>query len=121
KNYQWIETTTGAVKGEVKSTKVSNCYYDVTGTLEKVQTSATEPKAKPGIRGAIQRDEQKDMAAYIQKATALVKSYMPPLIEKLEASKAAGKMSVDFLPGGSNVRLNFHDYQLPGDNFWVSL
>lgn len=121
KNYQWIETTVVSVKGEVKTTKVANCYYDVTGTLQKVQVSETQPKSKPGIRGAIQRDAAKDMTAYMDKATALVKSYMPPSAEKIQASKDAGKMSVDFLPGGSNVRLNFHDYQLPGDNFSVSL
>ena len=121
KNYQWIETTVVSVKGEVKSTKVANCYYDVTGTLQKVQTSETAPKSKPGIRGAIQRDAAKDMTAYMDKAVALVKSYMPPSAEKIQASKDAGKMSVDFLPGGQNVRLNFHDYQLPGDNLSVSL
>jgi flavin-binding protein dodecin len=121
KNYQWIETTVVSVKGEVKSTKVANCYYDVTGTLQKVQTSETGPKAKPGIRGAIQKDEQKDMTAYMDKAVALVKSYMPPSAEKIQASKDAGKMSVDFLPGGSNVRLNFKDYNLPGDTLSVSL
>jgi hypothetical protein len=122
KNYQWIETTTVAVKGDVKSTKVNSCFYDVTGTLQKVQMSASAPPPKKfGIRGAIQKDAQKDMAAYMEKAVALVKSYIPPIPEKLQAAKDAGKMSVDFLPGGQNLRLNFHDYQLPGDNLSVSL
>ena len=121
KNYQWIETTVVSLKGEVKTTKVANCYYDVTGTLQKVQTSETAPKPKPGIRGAIAKDKTKDMTEYMDKAVALVKSYMPPSGEKIQASKDAGKMSVDFLPGGQNVRLNFHDYQLPGDNLSVSL
>jgi len=122
KNYQWIETTTVAVKGDVKSTKVNSCFYDVTGTLQKVQMSASAPPPKKfGIRGAIQKDKQEEMATYMDKAVALVKSYVPPVAEKLEGAKAAGKMSVDFLPGGQNVRLNFHDYQLPGDNLSVSL
>jgi len=121
KNYQWIETTVVSLKGEVKTTKVANCYYDVTGTLQKVQTSETAPKPKPGIRGAIAKDKTKDMTEYMDKAVALVKSYMPPNGEKIQASKDAGKMSVDFLPGGKNVRLNFHDYEMPGDNLSVSL
>jgi hypothetical protein len=50
-----------------------------------------------------------------------VKSYVPPDAEKLQASKDAGKMSVDFLPGGQNLRLNFGDYKLPGDKVSVSL
>lgn len=122
KGYQWIETTTVTVKGDVKSTKVNSCFYDVTGTLQKVQMSASAPPPKKfGIRGAIQKDAQKDMTDYIDKAVALVKSYIPPIPEKLQSAKDAGKMSVDFLPGGQNTRLNFHDYQLPGDNLSVSL
>ena len=121
RGYQWIETTEVAVKGEVKSTKVNSCFYDVTGALQKVQMSATAPKLKPGIRGAIIKDKTKDMTEYMDKAVALVKSYVPPIPEKLQMAKDAGKMSVDFLPGGQNVRLNFHDYQLPGDNLSVSL
>ena len=121
RNYQWIETTTVAVKGDVKTTKVNNCYYDVTGTLQKIETSSTAPKSKPGLRGAIQKDASKDMAAYLGKATALVKTYPPPVPEKLQSAKDTGKMSIDFLPGGQNIRLNFHDYHLPGDNLSVSL
>jgi hypothetical protein len=63
----------------------------------------------------------KDISAYMEKAVALVKSYMPPVPEKLQALKDAGKMSVDFLPGGQNLRLNFADYQLPGDKLSISL
>jgi len=119
--YQWIETTTVAVKGDVKSTKVNSCFYDVTGTLQKVQMSASAPPPKKfGIRGAIQKDAQKDMTAYMDKAVALVKLYVPPVPQKLQTVKDTGKMSVDFL-AGQNVRLNFHDYQLPGDNLSVSL
>jgi hypothetical protein len=122
KGYQWIQTTTVSVKGEVKSTKVDSCFYDVTGTLQKVQMSASAPPEKKfGIRGAIQKDAQKDMADYMDKAVALVKSYIPPIPEKLQSAKDAGKMSVDFLPGGQNVRLNFRDYNMPGDTVSVSL
>jgi hypothetical protein len=122
RNYQWIETTTVSVKGEVKSTKVTSCFYDVTGALQKVpMSSSPEPKKKPGIRGAIQKDKQEEMSDYMKQAVALVKSYVPPIPEKLQAAKDAGKMSVDFLPGGQNLRLNFGDYHLPGDKLSVSL
>jgi hypothetical protein len=122
KNYQWIETTEVSYKGEVKSTKANSCFYDVTGALQKVQMSASAPpKKKPGIRGAIAKDKMEDMTEYMDKAVGLVKFYMPPNAEKIQASKDAGKMSVDFLPGGQNVRLNFHDYHISGDNHSVSL
>lgn len=122
KNYQWMETTVVSYKGEVKSTKISNCYYDVNGTLVKMPVSETAASAPTfGIRGAIARDKKKELTDDMQKAVALVKTYIPPDPAKIEASKAAGKMSMDFLPGGQNIRLNFRDYQLPGDVFSCSM
>jgi len=122
KNYQWMETTTVAVKGEVKSTKINNCYYDVNGVLQKEpQSSSPAPEKKRGLRGAIMEDKQEEMSDYMKKAVALVKTYIPPNSEKIQASKDAGKMSVDMLAGGQNIRLNFHDYELPGDNLSISL
>jgi|WetSurMetagenome_2_1015567.scaffolds.fasta_scaffold169788_2 hypothetical protein len=122
KNYQWMETTTVAVKGEVKSTKINNCYYDVNGVLQKEpQSSSPAPEKKRGLRGAIIADKTEEMTDYMKKAVALVKTYVPPAAEKIQASKDAGKMSIDMLPGGQNVRLNFHDYELPGDNLSISM
>ena len=46
KTYQWLETTTVSVNGEVKSTKESNCYYDVTGTVQKVPVAASPAPEK---------------------------------------------------------------------------
>jgi hypothetical protein len=122
KTYQWMETTVVSLKGDVKSTKVSNCYYDVTGTLQKEPASASPaPEKKRGIRGAIVADKTEELTDYMQKAVALVKTYIPPNPMKIQASKDAGKMSVDTLPGGTNIRVNFHDYEMPGDNLSVSM
>jgi len=122
KSYQWIETTVIAIKGEEKSTKVNSCYYDVTGAVQKVPLSATPPPAKkPGIRGAIIKNKTEEMTDYMKAAVALVKSYVPPTSEKIQASKDGGKMTMDFPPGGKNIRVNFHDYQLPGDNLSISM
>jgi hypothetical protein len=122
KTYQWLETTTVSVKGEVKSTKESNCYYDVTGTVQKVPVAASPaPEKKRGIRGAIIADKTEEMTDYMQKAVALVKTYIPPTPEKIQASKDAGKMTLGSAPGGKNIVLSFHDYQMPGDDLAVTL
>jgi len=122
KGYQWIETTVVSHDGEEKSRTTKSCYYDVTGTLQKVEMSSTPPpKKKPGLRGAIQKDEQAKVTDYMKKAVALVKSYMPPNPEKIQASKEAGNMSMDLLAGGSGVKLHFKNYELPGDDLWASL
>ncbi len=122
KTYQWLETTTVSVKGEVKSTKESNCYYDVTGSLQKMPVAASPaPDKKRGIRGAIIAGKTEELTDYMQKAVALVKTYIPPTPEKIQASKDAGKMTLGSAPGGQNVVLNFGSYQLPGDNLSVTL
>ena len=110
KGYQWMQTTVVTLKGDVKSTKVSRCYYDATGTLQKEPVSAS-----PAL------ENERDLTDTTQKAVALVKTYVPPNPLKLQARKDAGKVSLDSAPGGRNIRVNFHDYEVPGDNLSVTM
>ena len=107
RSYQWMQTTVVTLKGEVRSTKVSKCYYDATGTLQKEPVSASPAP--------------EHLTDVMQKAVALVKSYIPPNPLKLQARKDAGKVSLDAAPGGGNIKINFHDYEVPGDNLSVTL
>ena len=55
-HYEWIETTVISMKGEEKSRTQSRCYYDATGSLQKVEqnTHADQGGRKPrGLRGKI--------------------------------------------------------------------
>jgi len=110
KGYQWMQTTVVTLKGDVKSTKVSRCYYDATGTLQKEPVSAAPAPAN-----------ERDLTETMQKAVALVKTYVPPNPLKLQARKDAGKVSLDSAPGGHGLRVTFHDYEVPGDNLSVTL
>jgi len=110
KGYQWTQTTVVTLRGDVKTTKVSRCYYDATGTLQKEPVSAS-----PAL------ENERDLTDTTQKAVALVKTYVPPNPLKLQARKDAGKVSLDSAPGGQNIRVNFHDYEVPGDNLSVTM
>ncbi len=110
KGYQWMQTAVMTLKGEVKSTKVSRCYYDATGTLQKEPVSASPAP-----------ENERELTDTMQKAVALVKTYVPPNPLKLQARKDAGKVSLDAAPGGQNIRVNFHDYEVPGDNLSVTI
>jgi len=110
KGYQWTQTTVVTLKGDVKSTKVSRCYYDATGTLQKEPVSASPAPAN-----------ERDLTDAMQKAVALVRTYVPPNPLKLQARKDAGKVSLDSAPGGHGLRVNFRDYEVPGDNLSVTL
>ena len=129
KKYEWIETTTISVKGEQKSQTVDQCYYDVTGTLQKVQTSeSAAPQKRPRgpfgrapVRSEIAESKKEGMEDYMKSAVALMQSYVPPDPSKLQALQQAGQMTIQPLEPGKTLRLTFTGYEKPGDSFAVDL
>jgi hypothetical protein len=116
RTYQWVETTVVSLKGEVKSTMQSSCYYGADGALQKTPISASPPPApKPGLRGRIVESKKQELTDTMKQAVALVKSYVPPNPALIQRSKDTGKASMEVLQPGKLIRLVFRDYQLPGD------
>ena len=122
KQYQWIETTVISLKGEEKSSKEEQCYYDVDGTVQKVPlTAPPEEKEKRGLRGKIVEHKKEEISDSMKAAVALVKTYVPPSAEKIQACKDAGNLSITPLPGGNSVQLSFKNYEKPGDTLSVTM
>ncbi len=122
RTYQWVETTTVSMKGEVKSQKQMSCYYGADGTLQKLPISATPPpKKKGGLRGKIAESKKEELTQTMQQAVALVKSYVPPDPALIQRSVDAGKASIEVLQPGKIVRLVFRDYRLPGDTLGITM
>lgn len=121
RQYQWIETTVVSLKGEEKSRKQNRCYYGADGVLQKVPVSASVPEKKRGLRGRIAEHKKEELTEYMQQAVDLVKSYVPPTPDRIQAVKDAGKVSVDLIEPGKRIRLNFRDYLKPGDTLSVEL
>jgi hypothetical protein len=122
RSYQWVETTTVSLKGEVKSTTQNSCYYGADGTLQKMPISASPPpEQKRGLRGKIVESKKAELSDAMKQAVALVKSYVPPDAALIQRSKDAGKASMEVLQPGKLIRLVFRDYQLPGDMLAVSV
>lgn len=122
RTYQWVETTTVSLNGEQKSMKQVQCYYGADGNLQKIPISQSAPGKTPGgLRGKIAQNKKEELTAEMQQAVALVKSYLPPDPNRLEASKAAGKVSMDVLQPGQVIRLVFRDYRLAGDSMGITL
>lgn len=124
RKYEWIETTVVTMKGEEKSRKQDRCYYGAEGTLQKVpvSTEASDSKRTPrGIRGKIVENKKEEMSDYMKEAVALLKSYVPPDPARIQAVADAGKLAI--IPGGSGkpVKLEFRDYQVPGDTMAVEI
>jgi len=122
-SYEWIETTTVTHDGDPVSTTVKNCYYDVNGQLEKVQTS--ESKASGGLPGIlppgrllkkIGEHRAKETQEYIKKAVALIHTYVPPDPNAIQMVVNSGNMSMQMLEPGRKIQLTFKNYKLPGDS-----
>jgi hypothetical protein len=122
KQYEWIETTVVSLKGEEKSRKQERCYYGADGKLQKIEVSASpQPEPKRGLRGRIIEKKKEELTDYMKSAVALVKTYVPPNPAKIQAAKDAGKVSIEVLEPGKRARLNFRDYEKPGDNLGVEV
>jgi hypothetical protein len=116
KTYEWIETTTTFVKGEEKSKKQNQCYYGVDGKLVKVETGgSTQAKSKGGLRGKVVANKKEEMADYIDKAIKKIQTYLPPDAEKIQQIYGAGKTAIQMLEPGKKFKLDFPDYNQPGD------
>lgn len=121
RQYEWIETTTVLLKGEPKSQLQERCYYGADGNLQKVPVAAPPPaKEKRGLRGKIVENKKEEMSDYMKEAVALVKRYLPPDPAKIDAVKAAGRLSVSPQPG-NKVRLALASYLKPGDTLTLEM
>jgi len=120
RQYEWIEVTILSLKGEEKSRTEYRCYWGADGKVQKVPVGATpSTDKKRGLRGKIAKKKQAEITEYLENAVELVKSYVPPDPERIEAVKNAGKIS--FTPAGARIRIDFRDYQKPGDTLGVDL
>lgn len=122
RQYEWVETTVVSLKGEEKSRKQERCYYGADGGIQKIELSATPvPEKKRGLRGRLAERKKEELTDYMKQAVALVKTYVPPSPAKIQAAKDAGKVTIEVLEPGKRARLNFRDYEKPGDNLGLEL
>ena len=77
RKYEWIETTTVSLKGEVKSQKQNRCYYGADGKIQKVPIGEAAPQEQPSgrrgrIRSPIIAKKKGEMTDYMKQAASLV-------------------------------------------------
>jgi hypothetical protein len=120
RSYSWIEETQLSYKGELKNTKVESCQYGPDGRVVKTALSDPPPQEqKRGLRGRIVEKKKGEMKEEMESATALVKSYIPPTPDKIQAAIAASTVSLS--PAGPGaVAITFKDYNKPGDSMMLT-
>src|SRR6476661_7877548 len=101
KQYSWVETTQVSMKGEVKKEEQKQCFYGADGKVQKTPLSGAAPPQKQqsqeggGRRGGrvkknIVENKVEDLKDYLEKVAALVKDYVPPDPQNIQAAQAAG-------------------------------
>ena len=129
--YTWIEKTEVSLKGEVKSTKIDSCRYGPEGTVQKTPLSEPQPKAeadtrrgpkaraKAGMKDRVVEKKTGEMKQEMEAAVALVRQYLPPSSDKIQAAMAAGRITK--VPGAATTALKIADYEKAGDSLTLTL
>jgi len=127
KTYTWTETTKISLKGEVKKQEQNQCQYGPDGKVQKtpIQNAADSqpPQQESGgggrrggaVKKAIVEKKVDDLKEYMQKVGALVRDYVPPDRQKIQAAQAAGNVSVQ-PPASGLATVTIKNYEKQGDS-----
>jgi hypothetical protein len=130
KAYEWIETIVVQRDGEQMARIQNRVYYGADGKPQKVQLSSTQSQQSTGrtprgIRGAIRtkvvENKKEELTEYMKAAVKTVKLYVPPDPDQIKKVREAGKVSFTPLDSGKRVRLDFRDYEKPGDTLSMEM
>ena len=120
--YQWVETTQIALKGEPKPPKQNLCSYGPDGQVQKVPIGEQQQQQPSGRQGRVKErvveKKKEEMQDYMQDVKSVIGMYVPPNPQKMEAAFQAHNVSL--VPGGGVVQLVFKNYAQPGDQMTIS-
>ena len=115
--YYWTETTQISLKGEVKKEVQKICRFGPDGQVQKtpiLDPSASAPKEKRGLRGKIVEKKVGELQDYMERVGSLVRWYVPPNPQKIQACVQAGHANLNLSSGGP-ASLTLTDYYKAGD------
>jgi len=134
--YTWIETTEISLKGEVKKTERKECRYGTDGKAIKTDLpDAAPPQSTESSGGGRRRagrgggalkekiveNKVDELKQYMGDVATLVKEYVPPDPEKIQAAAQGGRAALNKESAPGVAELAFTDYNLPGDKLAISL
>jgi len=117
RKYQWIQTTTMAVKGEVKNTIVNSCSYGA-GPKPVCTVISSTPAEKPSggpIRRKMIENKIAEMKAYMDSVKTLMEKYIPPSGERIQAAAQTGNVAVSPNPSNGTDKVVISNYAQQGD------
>jgi hypothetical protein len=117
--YEWLETTTISLKGEVKGRRLRHCSYDTDGVLRKVPFNPAAPEHKrfrqTGKDERKAETEEGELTKYMQEAVNLVHQYVPLNPNGIKAVSDENKLWFSVSDPGRQGQLNIKDFLVQGD------
>lgn len=128
KKYQWVETTTVSMKGEVKSVKQNASYYGADGKVQKTPIGepapqqAEQPSGRRGrLKERVVANKKEELTEYMKAAVDLVGQYVPPNPDLIKYSKETNNIKVEQVEPNKVIRLSFPDFIKKGDMLSATL
>ena len=114
--YTWTEHTEVLVKGEVKSSNAVTCRYDRSGKLTRTPIGEA-PKGKRANANSNKPQVRKKAAMqdYIERATTLIRVYVPLKPDRMQAMLQNGSASLG-KSGAGKSEIRFTGYFQGGDS-----
>src|SRR5215472_5654130 len=100
RQYSWTETVEMVLKGETKKREQNDCSYGPDGKVVKNPIGTPAPPAKKGLKGKIAKNKIEDLKEYMDRVGSLMRRYVPPDPQAMQAAFQSGKAS---LTPGSGV------------------
>jgi hypothetical protein len=117
--YQWIETSVLALKGDPKPPSQDLCQYGPDGQVQKTPIGAPPPPPSGGrLKKRIVEKKTDEMKDYLGQVKGLLSQYVPPDPQKMQQAFQAGNFSVN--PVGGITNYIFKNYAQPGDQMIIS-
>lgn len=96
RKYAWTETIEIAFKGEGKKRSQADCQYGADGKVQKTPIGAAPPPAQKGrVKGKIVANKVGEMEDYMDRVGSLIRRYVPPDPQDMQASFQAGKATLN--------------------------
>jgi len=135
RQYEWLETITISLHGEVKSRQMMHCSYDAAGAVQKEPfTPPADPEDRrlkllreiEGVEGTDEHKENKaaeygELTKYMQAAVRLVRQYIPLNPNGINAVEGEGKLWFSVSDPGKQGQLNIRDFLVRGDYVVVDM
>src|SRR5271154_2169008 len=96
KMYAWTETIETSLKGEVKKRDQNACRYGPDGNIQKTPIGAPPPPPSGGpLKRKIVANKVGDLKDYMDRVGALLRRYIPPDPQSIQAAYQAGKVMLE--------------------------